>query len=101
MLHTEAIAWIPLFHYLNRAKDSRTRWYAVHALTNAVITWYTCTSVMSAERFDTSTYPSPAMTIVVSLHVYHAVMYPLSQDDLFHHLLFVGLLGVPGTLFPW
>jgi hypothetical protein len=96
----------------NLSKLYHVRWFAVHAIINLIISINTCTSVYKTiqnpshaadvklfeNTFENRKFP---MCLVLWLHLYHVVFYPLSSQDVFHHFLFVTLLPIPGYVFDW
>ena len=89
-----------------------TRWFAAHAAVNAVLAAWTVPALVAVaadpwRALDAGTHAgrmsgsAHVMRTVVALHVYHAVAYPMSAADVFHHAVFVGLLAVPGCAWDW
>jgi hypothetical protein len=42
-----------------------------------------------------------SMCLSIWIHIYHALFYNLSKEDLFHHIIFATLLPVPGYIYDW
>ena len=42
-----------------------------------------------------------ATCMIVAIHMYHMIAFRLNKDDLFHHLLFVPIIGGIHFLWPW
>lgn len=40
-----------------------------------------------------------AISFIVAVHTYHCLAFPLSKQDIFHHLMFVPTIGVYGAFF--
>ena len=41
------------------------------------------------------------MGLIIAMHAYHMIRFALSPDDLFHHLLFVPLIGGIRFVYPF
>ena len=82
------------------------RYYAVHALHNAVVAYATAPNVFKTltdfgNVADLAT-PAIASEFIVALHMYHIVMYfkKLRYDDWLHHALMIGVALPLGLLLP-
>jgi hypothetical protein len=88
--------------------DARRRklleWYAMHGIVNLVIAGLTLPAALEPVRREACA-PAPRSTfpieLTVWLHVYHGLFFELSRADVWHHGVFLGLLGVPGMIFDW
>lgn len=95
-------------------KDAGGRWFLLHALGNLVVAvmslpdiifWFKDTSAAMSVAYC-KTLPFPGCSdwptcLIISMHVYHMISFKLSADDLFHHLLFVPLIGGVNFAYPW
>ena len=94
--------------------DATGRWFLLHALGNLVVAglsvpdilywWANPAGAMSVAYCKT--LPSIGCTdwptcLIVAMHIYHMLAYKLSGDDLFHHLLFVPLIGGVNFAYAW
>ena len=97
---------------INNKKDyGRTRWYILHVIINMLIVItsiksvyltfqnpYTSLnpikipSIYSYDWFFGSTSPLPTL-IVVSGHIYHILFFSTTKSDIYHHLMFAGIMG--------
>jgi len=84
-----------LADYLLRMLRIEGRYYIVHALHNALITFLTFPNVVQSLTDDPSCFVTPliASELIIALHVYHCVMYfeKLRLDDWIHHALMIGV----------
>ena len=100
--HFVSIFFVPV----NPDKKNQVVWFGTHAIVNFTISWYTFMSVYYTfsnpqksgdfeyqKQLGISKFP---MCLSIWIHIYHAVFYNLSQEDMFHHAVFVTLLPVPG-----
>ena len=39
--------------------------------------------------------------VTLLLHAWHCLRFPISREDLFHHAIFLPLIGFPGCLYDW
>lgn len=91
---------VPFIHFVARRvlpRDCNGQWFFLHSACNLI----TCKDVwtdlvLTFKEPLLSSCPSSAWPAVfaVLLHVYHAVTFPLSMDDRFHHLAFAFPLGL-------
>ena len=88
------------------SSDAGARWYLLHAIGNMVVAglcvpdlWFWSLNPpasMSASYCRTLPFPGCSdwpTVLIVAMHVYHMMRFKLTNDDLFHHLLFVPLIG--------
>lgn len=80
-----------------KLKLDKSRWFSLHAIVNALVvalsakdTWTTLADPIHSLAGPTSTL---AISIVIALHVYHAVYFHLTAVDVVHHVVSVGILG--------
>ena len=105
--HFVSIFFVPV----NPDKKNQVVWFGTHAIVNFTISWYTFMSVYYTfsnpqksgdfeyqKQLGISKFP---MCLSIWIHIYHAVFYNLSQEDMFHHTVFVTLLPVPGYIYDW
>lgn len=77
--------------------SNKAKWYMIHSLTNVVVAGWTLPAVylMMTEYEDftwDSTVPS---LLVMALHIFHALHYKMSTDDIIHHSVMLTVLLVP------
>ena len=82
----------------SRHIDSKCRWWLAHAIINTLIAAFTVGPHHTCVAGTTSSLP---LHLAVWLHVYHAVFYEMTRDDVVHHILFVPTLGGTGLYFHW
>lgn len=79
------------------------RWYLIHACGNFVVA---LASV--ADTWTTLCYPALCFSgpyallpcaLIPAIHVYHMIAFRCTSSDLFHHLLFAGLISPMGLFF--
>lgn len=96
---------IPLSHgvscLLLRRHNSVTQWWLMHVICNVATCLMVYQDLSELAKGLPVAHPSDrqAVIFVVSMHVYHALMFPLSPDDRFHHVVFAFILGLPTVLF--
>ena len=119
MLAHHALAWatLALARGLTRgalvpaAARESTRWFAEHALVNAVLAGLTLPALAACladpagsarhgegRAWATSAYPA---CLALWLHAYHVALYDLTRADVFHHAVFAVLLGLPAWWYAW
>ena len=75
-----------------------SRFFALHALANAVVVCASFPDVLRAlteaghTTFSGRSSTMVANSFVTSVHLYHCVAFDLTAADVFHHLLFVAVL---------
>lgn len=104
-----------LFVFDRLAAPKRARWFALHGFGNllVVITGFNgMITSLSDPLFslDSRVYtdrsllgnasPWPAY-VINSLHVYHILFFDLNKQELFHHLVFVPIIGFMGQYYEW
>jgi len=97
-------------------RDAGARWFLLHAIGNmiaaacclpdfkyafanppaAVAVSYCRT--LPAGGLGCSDWPT---AMIIAMHLYHMISFKLSPDDLFHHLIFVPIIGGIHFAFPW
>ncbi len=90
-------ALVPLDLLLCR-RSGKARWLLLHSIANVVIcafAWHDLLSVLYAPAVSCVGRPSSEVPpeLIVALHAYHLAFFKCTAADLFHHLVFVGLLG--------
>ena len=104
-----------LYVFDRLAAPAKARWFALHGFANllVVITAFNGTitslrdplySLDSRVYNDTSLLGSASpwpVYIINSLHVYHLMFFELKGHELFHHLVFVPVIGVMGQIYNW
>ena len=97
-----------------RLSDPSARWFLLHALGNLVV------AVLAAPDFAYLFRNPPAglsvahcrtlpplgcsdwpTCLIIGMHVYHMLAFKLNSGDLFHHLLFVPVIGGIHFVYPW
>jgi len=109
-VHAEAIATVLLSHAAAKAfPHPKNEWFILHSICNAVVaasTSGTMSLLLKVDWWETpllgiesgNVFP---LCVALWMHAYHAVAFPMSADDRFHHALFLPLIGVPGLLWEW
>jgi hypothetical protein len=75
------------------------RWFAVHALANALVSYYSFPDVIKTLKDPLNTFRGPTSTMyansaVSAVHLYHCIFFRLNAADWFHHFT-----SLPCTLF--
>ena len=98
------------------AQRCKARWFALHALANAIIATTSAPGVIASladphnsgngDVYPESSSPfAPASRWPIAflnvVHLYHCLFFKLTPSDIFHHGLFVGGVGIPAQLFRW
>eukprot|EP00939_MAST-03C_sp_MAST-3C-sp1_P003145 g3145.t1 len=94
--------------------NSGARWYLIHAMGNVVIClmsvqdfyWISKNPPASLSVAYCKSLPSPACSdwppcLTLALHLYHMVAFDLNENDIFHHVLFVPIIGGIRFTYPW
>jgi len=115
---------IAAYHQLV-AKGKKGDWFETHAFANALTVLFTLPSMyawalkpLEVVGYTPQNAPPPifcsgwytpailfhennhwAILFVVAVHTYHCLAFPLSKQDIFHHLMFVPTVGVYGGFF--
>ena len=107
------VAVIDLFVCYPLGKNHVARWYFIHAMTNVIVTvlatpdiYYTLLAPhRGVEVKYCDSLPFPACSdlptcFIIGLHLYHVLFFKLTGGDIFHHLLFVPLVGLAHFVVP-
>jgi hypothetical protein len=95
---------------INLRKDTRssTRWFIEHAIVNYIISMISFPHIIHAVEdvnkvLDSNHHGDTRrpLCLAVLLHVYHALFFGLSAQDILHHVIFVSLLAIPGLAWQW
>ena len=86
---------------------NNTRWFFVHFVVNSIIFVFTIPHVLAA-FFDIAnlsqgeTY-AQKFPIVLALwvHLYHFLFFKMTKEDVFHHLVFIPTIALPGYMYDW
>jgi len=94
--------------------NSGSRWYLIHAVANVLVCagsvqdfyWISKNPPAALSVAYCKSLPSPACSdwppsLVLAIHFYHMVAFNLNENDLFHHLLFVPIIGGIRFTYPW
>ena len=87
--------------------DPKTRWFALHAIVNGitVVSCLTDIGQVAVRPFCValeSTHSWVPSYCAFSLHLYHMLAFTaLRKEDIVHHLLFAGVLGIFNFTFNW
>jgi len=86
--------------------QSSSRYFVLHAFTNALISMMCLPDLKRAFLSPLDALVGPTLTAfpmaaAVSIHIYHALFFKLSWDDIFHHLQFVLPLYPLSVMFKW
>jgi len=95
-------------------KDEGSRWFLLHALGNLVVAAMALPDFYWAAKHPQAAIsvrycadkPFPACSdwptaLIIAMHGYHVLRFKLSADDLFHHLVFVPIIGGIHFIYPW
>lgn len=81
-------------------------WFGMHILVNLVVSWFAFPSLVRTLRGDARIATVHSMgndqtpvILALLLHVYHSIVFRLSNDDLLHHILFVLVMGTPSLIY--
>ena len=94
--------------------DAAGRWFLLHAIGNLVVAalslpdlfnwWANPGGALSIGYCTELPFPGCSdwpTVLIVAMHIYHMLAFRLSGDDLFHHLLFVPLIGGVNFAYAW
>lgn len=106
--HLMSLIWKPE----DDSKKELVKWFSTHAMINIIISYWTYKAVYMTFEYPLLSYKvdeyvnedeNSRLPICLSLwiHIYHVLFYDLSKEDIFHHLMFVSLLTVPGYYYEW
>lgn len=77
----------------------KTRWFLLHSISNIIVLYYIWDEFWIGLYDFTKIYSeltdNKAYGIVIALHIYHIILYSISEEDKFHHLWF----AIGGALF--
>lgn len=83
--------------------DSKARWFAIHSIGNIFTVYTILPELWIAASTPDQLYVRPCTFkgyyVVLSLHLYHFLAFKVNSNDIFHHILFVLLLGGYCNLF--
>jgi len=75
----------------------KTRWFTLHTVVNAIVVLLSARDTFETLRDPIHAIGGPASTLaislVIALHVYHAVFFKLTEVDIIHHVVSVGIMG--------
>lgn len=76
---------------------AKSRWFTLHATINAAVVALAAedTYATLADPVHATTGPASTLgvSLIIALHLYHAVYFKLSAVDIIHHVVSVGILG--------
>jgi hypothetical protein len=94
--------------------DRGARWFLLHALGNLVAAALAVPDLflvakkpyyaLSVRYCEGRAFPACSdwpSALIIAIHVYHVLRFKLSSDDLFHHMLFVPIIGGIHFAYPW
>ena len=98
----------------HKSKRHLVQWWITHGLVNLMNAVMCAPYVLlmmtdPASAFDPNRirnsiavhYESFPEVLSVMVHIYHALCYRMTASDIFHHVVFVPLLGAPALLYDW
>ena len=81
-------------------KEATVRWFGVHALANYAISALSAPWILMVLRDPLASLSVPSSSVgiclAIWLHLYHMAFYRLTPADLWHHGIFLPLIGFPG-----
>ncbi len=98
------------------SKRTKSRWFSLHTFGNMIVTITSLSGFIETLRDpmnaansevwpDSTSLCSPASVIptvmINAIHLYHILFFKLNKIDVFHHALFIPLIGMPGQIFEW
>ena len=88
--------------------DAAPRWFFIHALANAVTCAFALPDLIAVARWPLCAMASPVLSWIPTyaasaVHLFHLTVYffELRTEDIVHHLLFGGVLGVMNCAWAW
>eukprot|EP00941_MAST-03F_sp_MAST-3F-sp1_P003275 g3275.t1 len=95
-------------------KKAGARWFLLHGIGNMIVVvlsfpdfyWVVKNPPAAMSVQHCSTLPFPACTdwapaVIIAVHFYHIIGFSLDANDIFHHALFVPVIGGIRFIYPW
>lgn len=83
-----------------------TIWIGMHIIVNVAIALYAFPSIVLVSRGDPHIavahpvgHDYTPLLLAILLHLYHCVLFRLSNNDRFHHMMFALVMGVPSLIY--
>lgn len=98
------------------ARHTAHRWFCIHAVANAFVVATALPGLAATlsdplHAMDGRVFPNVVslwaagsmfpISMVNAVHLYHVLAFKLNPDELFHHALFLPLVGGPGQWYEW
>jgi hypothetical protein len=94
---------------------NKARWFAIHGFANVLVVIFSFNGMITSlldplysldarVYNDHSTFGNSSrwpVYIINSLHIYHLLFFEVTKQELFHHLIFVPIIGFMGQWFDW
>lgn len=104
-----------LYMFDKTLAPQRARWFAVHGFANALVVVTAFNGTLASLRdplysLDSRVYNDKSFLgsasrwpvyIINALHVYHLLFFDVRGQELFHHLIFVPVIGFMGQFYDW
>ena len=104
-----------LYVFDKLAAPRRARWFALHGFANMLVVVTAFNGTITSLRdplysLDSRIYRDKSLLgcaspwpvyIINALHVYHLLFFDVKGQELFHHLVFVPVIGFMGQYFDW
>ena len=89
-------------------KYKETRWFFIHCFVNARIALLTLPVIRAFVSNPELLYSENShlaskvpICTAIWLHLYHVCFYEMRKDDVWHHVVFVPTIALPGYLYEW
>jgi len=104
-----------LFCFDKTLAPARARWFALHGFANTLVVLTAFNGMITALMdplysldsrvyYDRTLFGSASpwpVYIINSLHAYHVLFFDLRDEEMFHHLVFVPVIGFMGQFYDW
>ena len=109
----EFVCLLVLHYSLIRLQlNSKSTWFFLHAFANFVIALCCVPAILSILKEPDNALNSEyhknlssgnkvPLSFVNTLHLYHILFFKCNSNDLFHHIVFIPCLGLPGQIYDW
>eukprot|EP00013_Stygamoeba_regulata_P027400 CAMPEP_0177648268 /NCGR_PEP_ID=MMETSP0447-20121125/10740_1 /TAXON_ID=0 /ORGANISM="Stygamoeba regulata, Strain BSH-02190019" /LENGTH=295 /DNA_ID=CAMNT_0019150903 /DNA_START=25 /DNA_END=915 /DNA_ORIENTATION=+ len=110
LLATAALDQLLVRWLFRRDETTTRRWFLLHVVFNAYVVLHTCPYIATSLFFPYDVYLPEvpytfvsqfSTTAIAAFHLYHALFFPLTTEDIWHHLINTGVVVVVGVAFPF